>query len=48
MDFPGSKNTQARGIDARGDVVGWYLDSAGKFHGFLAELREGNGSQSEK
>lgn len=48
IDFPGSRNTQARSINARGDVVGWYVDSAARFHGFLAELREGNGGQSQQ
>jgi len=42
MDFPGSKNTQARGINARGDVVGWYVESDDGIHGFLAKMREGS------
>ena len=39
IDVPGSISTQARGINARGDIVGSYEDSEGVSHGFL--LRNG-------
>jgi uncharacterized membrane protein len=39
IDVPGSSSTQARGINARGDIVGSYDDSEGLSHGFL--LRNG-------
>ncbi len=35
IDYPGATLTQAVGINSRGDVVGGYVDSAGKMHGFL-------------
>jgi probable HAF family extracellular repeat protein len=35
IDYPGATFTQAVGINSRGDVVGGYVDSAGKMHGFL-------------
>lgn len=35
IDFPGAPLTGAAGINAAGDVVGRYQDSAGKSHGFL-------------
>jgi probable HAF family extracellular repeat protein len=39
IDFPGAAATTAAGINARGDIVGNYVDSAGVTHGLL--LREG-------
>ena len=30
-----AKQTSARGINARGDIVGFYVDTAGRQHGFL-------------
>ena len=33
LDYPGSTRTAARGINARGDTVGYYNDAAGKTHG---------------
>jgi probable HAF family extracellular repeat protein len=39
IDFPNAVATQAQGINARGDIVGRYDDSAGNTHGFL--LRDG-------
>ena len=39
IDFPGAASTLAAAINARGDVVGSYQDSAGNTHGFL--LRQG-------
>ncbi len=35
IDFPGAVLTVAQGINAGGEVVGWYQDTAGNFHGFL-------------
>jgi len=35
IDVPGSSFTAAAGINARGDIVGRYLDSDGLSHGFL-------------
>jgi len=39
IDYPGAKTTYAYGINANGYIVGAYVDSAGKQHGFLL-LRE--------
>lgn len=36
IDFPGAVTTQAWAINARGDIVGSYVDSAGKTHGYLS------------
>ena len=35
IDVPGSTQTQAYGIDTAADVVGYYEDTSGAFHGFL-------------
>ena len=35
LDFPGAKTTLAYGINANGDVVGTYVDTNSKNHGFL-------------
>ena len=35
IDFPGATSTSAYGINSRGDVVGRYVDSAGKTHAFF-------------
>ncbi|MBZ5544596.1 MAG: hypothetical protein LAO07_13090 [Acidobacteriia bacterium] len=35
FDVPGSNLTQAEDLNARGEIVGLYRDTAGKFHGFL-------------
>jgi probable HAF family extracellular repeat protein len=35
IDFPGAVLTNAQGINAGGEVVGFYTDTAGKTHGFL-------------
>ena len=40
INFPGASTTTAAGINARGDIVGAYNDSAGVTHGFL--LRQGS------
>ena len=39
IDVQGAVATQAWGINARGDIVGSYIDAAGRSHGYL--LREG-------
>jgi probable HAF family extracellular repeat protein len=39
IDAPGSVSTIARGINARGEIVGTYIDADGNAHGFL--LRKG-------
>ena len=35
IDYPGAATTRVFGINRRGDVVGAYVDSAGKTHGFF-------------
>lgn len=35
IDFPGAVLTNAQGINAYGEIVGFYTDTAGKTHGFL-------------
>ena len=35
IDFPGAVLTNAQGINAGGEVVGFYSDTAGKTHGFV-------------
>src|SRR5438309_568068 len=35
IDYPGSVQTEAFGINAAGDIVGRYLDTHGNNHGFL-------------
>jgi len=35
IDFPGATTTNAYGINSKGDIVGSYVDSAGKTHGFF-------------
>ena len=35
IDVPGAVNTVARGLNDRAQVVGDYLDAAGRLHGFL-------------
>jgi probable HAF family extracellular repeat protein len=35
IQVPGSLQTQAAGINNRGQVVGDYQDAAGRFHGYL-------------
>jgi uncharacterized membrane protein len=37
IDYPGATGTFARGINRRGDVVGYYVDAAGKTHGFFLD-----------
>ena len=35
IDFPNTQFVIATGLNARGDIVGWYRDLAGRDHGFL-------------
>ena len=35
IDYPGATSTYAYGINSRGDIVGRYVDSAGKTHAFF-------------
>ena len=37
LDFPGSRSSQARSINDRGQVVGEYQDTAGSYHGYVWE-----------
>ncbi len=39
IDFPGAVSTEATGISASGEVVGFYTDGIGTIHGF--RLRDG-------
>jgi len=39
IDFPGAMMTVGRGINAEGEIVGWYLAADGSQHGYI--LREG-------
>ena len=38
FDYPGSTLTQAWDVNARGDVVGVYRDTAGRIHGYLRSV----------
>jgi hypothetical protein len=42
LNVRAGKNTQARSINARGEIVGVYSDPGGTLHGFLARAREDN------
>jgi hypothetical protein len=35
LDVPGATRTQARGINNRGQITGWFADTDGHFHGYL-------------
>jgi probable HAF family extracellular repeat protein len=35
IDFPGAILTNAQGINAQGEIVGFYTDTAGRTHGFV-------------
>ncbi len=39
FDFPGAQHTRAFGINDAGEIVGEYVDSSGKTHGFLATFQ---------
>ena len=46
VDFPGAPDTQLRGINSRGDIVGQYTDAAGTTHGFLlVRSQAGDGNE---
>lgn len=36
IDFPGSSGTISRGINDRGEIVGYYTDSSNRVHGYTA------------
>jgi len=38
IDFPGSLCTGATGINDQGQIVGYYVDNGGQFHGFFLEI----------
>ena len=44
IDPPNSKATHPRAINSEGEIVGWYVDSSNKTHGFLRSV-EGEYSQ---
>ena len=35
LDVPGAIDTDCPGINAQGEIVGWYRDSFGTIHGYL-------------
>ena len=35
LSVPGAKQTEARGVNSRGDIVGFYADGQDQLHGFL-------------
>ena len=35
IDFPGAVLTNAQGVNAQGEIVGFYTDTAGRTHGFV-------------
>src|ERR1700744_4671030 len=37
LDVPGSASTEADGINAQRQIIGFFVDNAGKQHGFLHE-----------
>ena len=37
LDVPGSTATEADGINAQGEIVGFFFDAAGRQHGFLKQ-----------
>jgi hypothetical protein len=39
VDVPGATATGVFGVNARGDLVGAYVDAAGRTHGFLATFQ---------
>jgi hypothetical protein len=47
IDYPGATATQPFGNNPQGDVVGTYVDAAGKRHGFLLTRSRGRGDESE-
>jgi hypothetical protein len=47
IDYPGATYTLASGINCQGDVVGSYIDAAGKRHGFFLSRARNRGNASE-
>src|SRR5262249_12089127 len=47
IDFPGAISTATAGINARGDIVGTYIDQGGRTHGFLLSRGEQDESADE-
>jgi len=41
LQFPGSKFTQALGLNNDGEIVGFYTDAGGNNHGFLYNIASG-------
>ena len=39
FDFPGAQHTRAFGINDAGEIVGEYVDSSGRTHGFIATFQ---------
>jgi len=37
LDVPGSVSTEADGINAQGEIIGFFVDASGKQHGFLRQ-----------
>src|SRR5690348_7297025 len=37
IDVPGALSTNPQGINAGGDVAGWYVDAEKHFHGFILQ-----------
>ena len=48
IDYPGATATRTFGFNSRGDVVGNYVDSAGKTHGFAPVADDGYGHQDKE
>ena len=40
IDAPGAATTRVSGINDRGDVVGNFVDTAGRTHGFVAQVSQ--------
>jgi probable HAF family extracellular repeat protein len=38
LDVPGALRTYANGINASGQIVGYYVDAGGTYHGFLLDV----------
>ncbi len=45
FDFPGARGTNAFGINSRGDIVGGYLDTGLKIHGYLKAAKRSGDSE---
>jgi hypothetical protein len=39
FDFPGAQHTRAFGINDVGEIVGEYVDSNGRTHGFIGTFQ---------